>query len=258
MTPPHIFDFHARLSAQPAALDRLLSTMDGCGIERAGVAAGGVMPLDLLARQLIEGGHIETDPDNGAVLDACRRSAGRLVPFYFANPHADPERYRASAKEFRALELSPAVHGLSLCDPRVLELVELAEEARHPVYIVCLHRKGAAVADLAALAARFPAVTFVLGHLGVGTIDTYAIDLVSPHGNVLVETCGGYSYTTRVAVERLGPARLLFSAEHPLQHPSVELAKFAALDLPAAGEHEIMWRNAQQLLDPADRPARED
>jgi uncharacterized protein len=242
------FDFHARLVPGAGAPERLLATMDGCGIERAGLAAGGVIALDALSRQLARGGHVESDADNDAVLGACRLSGGRLVPFYFANPHAGPSPYRARAREFRAVEVSPAVHGVPLADPRTLALIAVAEEARHPVYVVCLPRAGAAVADLVAVASRFPAVSFVLGHLGVGLIDTYAIDLVARHANVVVESCGGYSHTLRVAVERLGPERVLFSAEQPLQHPSVELAKLASLDLPAARRDLIAWDNAQRLL----------
>jgi predicted TIM-barrel fold metal-dependent hydrolase len=253
MPSQRIFDLHARLTPGDGPRERLLATMDSCGIERAGVAAGGLIGLDALSRQLVEGGHVETDADNDAVLEACRRSTGRLLPFFFANPHRDAERYRARAREFRAVELSPAVHGLSLCDPRMLDLVSVAERARHPVYVVCLPRPGAAVADLVAVADAFPDVTFVLGHLGVGLIDTYAVDLVAPYANVMVESCGGYSHTLRVAVERLGPARVLFSAEHPLQHPRVELAKLDALDLPAASRHEISWNNAQQLFAQEDR-----
>jgi predicted TIM-barrel fold metal-dependent hydrolase len=248
-----VFDLHARLSPRPGAVEQLLAAMDDCGIERAGLAAGGVIDLDRLSRQLVEGGHVESDADNDAVLRACRSSGGRLLPFFFANPHRGPEAYLGCAGAFRALELSPAVHGLSLSDPRMVALVQVAMEVHHPVYVVCLSRPGAAVADLVVLAERFPAVTFVLGHLGVGLIDTYAVDLVAPHPNVVAESCGGYSHTLRVAVHRLGPARVVFSAEQPIQHPGVELAKLAALDLPAEVRHQIQWDNAMRLLAQEDR-----
>ena len=59
-----IFDAHARLGPTAAARDRLLSTMDECGIERAVVVAGGVIDLDTLARQLAEGGGSTADAHN--------------------------------------------------------------------------------------------------------------------------------------------------------------------------------------------------
>jgi predicted TIM-barrel fold metal-dependent hydrolase len=168
------------------------------------------------------------------------------VPFYFANPHRDPSLYLSQAHDYYGVEISPAVHGVSLTDPRVVELVAVAASVGHPVYTVCLYRPGDTVADLVALARKFPSATFILGHLGVDLIDTYAVDLVSTVDNVLVETSGGYTVLLRTAYERLGPDRLLFGSEAPHQHPSVELAKFAALDLPETDR--ILWDNAYRLF----------
>ena len=227
-----IVDAHARLGPTAAARDRLLSMMDETGIDRAVVVAGGVVDLDTLARQLADGGGVTADAHNEAALAASALTQGRLIPFFFANPHRDPAVYAAQAADYRGVELSPAVHGVPLTDPRMVGLVEAAAAVGHPVYTVCLYRQGATVSDLVALARKFPSTTFILGHLGVDLIDTYAIDLVSEVDNVLVETSGGYTVLLRVAYERLGPDRLLFGSEAPHQHPAVELAKFAALDLP--------------------------
>jgi predicted TIM-barrel fold metal-dependent hydrolase len=243
-----VLDFHARLVPRPGAVDRLLSMMDECGIARAVVCAGGLLPLDLLSRQLVEGGHVEADADNEAVRAAAEASDGRLVPFYFANPHRDPARYREAAGGFAGLEVSPAVHGVPLRDARTEALVAVAGEAGHPVYTVCLSRPGSAVADLVALAVTHPSVTFVLGHSGVGNIDYYALDLIAPHPNILLETSGGYSTVVGTALERLGAHRLLFGTEFPLQHPRVELAKFAALDLAPPDWALVAWHNAHRLL----------
>lgn len=245
---PRIFDAHARLGKGPAALDRTLSTMDDSGIECAVISGGGVIDLDRLARQVVEGGGITADADNDAVLDFCRRSGGRLLPCFFANPHGDPDRYADRADEFVGVEISPAVHGIALTDPRTADLVAVAETVGHSVYVVCLPRPRDTVADLVGLARKFPTVTFVLGHLGVHLIDTYAVDLVSEVDNMLVETSGGYTVTLRIAVERLGPGRLLFGTESPHQHPDVELAKYAALGLPAEAWRQIAWDNAYRLF----------
>lgn len=246
--PPPVFDFHARLTPQEGAARRLLDTMDAHGIARAAVSAGGTISLDRLSRQLVEGGHIETDADNDAVLAGCRASGGRLVPFHFANPHRGPCAYAVRAAEFRGLEISPAVHGVPFPDERTHSLVRIAEEHRHPVYTVCLHRPGATVADLVELAAGFPRVTFVLGHSGVGEIDLHGIGLIKDSHNILLETSGGYSAVIRLAIERLGARRLLFGSEYPLQHPTVELAKYAALGLADWQLQQILWHNAADLL----------
>ncbi|MCD0448636.1 amidohydrolase family protein [Actinocorallia sp. API 0066] len=248
MTGQPVLDFHVRLAPRPEARRRLLETLDRCGLERAVVCAGGTIDLDRLSRQLIEGGHVETDADNDAVLAACAGTDGRLVPFFFANPHRAPDAYRSGAAGFRGLEISPAVHGVGLDDPRVEALVGVAADFRHPVYVVCLDRPGAGVADLVALARVFPDVSFVLGHSGIGNIDFHALNLIKDEPNILLETSGGYTCVVEAAVDRLGAERVVFGSEYPLQHPSVELAKYQALGLPAGQWRRVAWDNAHRLL----------
>ena len=249
-----MLDFHMRLAPRPAAATRLLELMDRCGIDRAVVCAGGTIDLDRLSTQLVEGGHVETDADNDAVLAGCAESAGRLVPFFFANPHRDASEYRSRTAEFRGVEISPAVHGVALSNERVAELVSVADGVGHPIYVVCLARSGAGVIDLVRLAERFPQTPFVLGHSGVGNIDLYALNLIAPHANISVETSGGYTCVLRAALDRLGADRVLFGSEYPLQHPTVEFAKFAALDLSMECWHKVAWRNGHRLI--GDEPGR--
>lgn len=256
-----VFDFHVRLAPRPGAAGRLLAVLDECKIDRAAVAAGGTIDLRRLSRQLIDGSYVTTSADNDAVLAACVASDGRLVPFFFANPHQPPSRYAEQGKAFRGVEISSAVHGVPLTDRRVAALIEVAEQLGHPVYVACISRSGCQVNDLVELAGRYPGVTFVLGHTGIGNIDYYAVDLVAPLPNIFVETSGGYSGVLLDAIDRLGAERVLFGSEFPLQHPAVEFAKYRAIDLPPAHWERIAWENAIHLLeaggagpsDPTDR-----
>jgi uncharacterized protein len=247
MKPP-IFDFHARLGPQPGAVERLLSTMDEYGIARAAVAAGGVVDLDRLSHQIIEGGQAHGDADNAAVLAAGTAAAGRLVPFYFGNPHDTSGAYRAAVGEFRGLEISPAVHGVGFDDERVHRLVAVAAAAGHPVYAVGVVTRGGRTGDFVGLARCFPETTFVFGHCGFIGVDIHGINAIAPYPNIVAETSGCFTVVARFAVDRLGPHRVLFGTEFPLQHPSVELAKFAALDLDPASWRQIAWDNAHRLL----------
>lgn len=243
-----VLDFHARLAPAPGSAGRLIATMDEHGIDRAVVCAGGLLDPYLLSAQIVRGGWVEADADNAAVLECCRRSGGRLVPFFFANPRGDPGRYAKSAADFRGLEISPAIHGVPLTDRRVAALVTLAGEFGHPVYVVCLGRAGSGVTDLVTLATLFPDVTFVLGHCGFIGIDFYAIDSVASTPNIVAETSGCYTCVAAAALSQLGPGRLVFGTEYPGQHPSVELAKIRALRLPADTWRLVAWGNACRLL----------
>ena len=243
-----VFDFHVRLAPRPGALESMLATMDDCGIARAAVCSGGVVTLDQLADNVMEGGHTEEDADNEAVLEACAAAGGRLVPFFFANPHRPAARYREQAADYRGLEVSPAVHGVPLTDSRVLDLVEVAAEFQHPVYAVCIGRPGCDAAELAVLAEKYPDVTFILGHCGFVGIDLWSVRQIQHRPNVLAETSGCYTGIAALTVQRLGAERVLFGTEYPLQHPEVELAKLRALRLDPERWAAVMWRNASRVL----------
>jgi phenylacetate-CoA ligase len=227
----NVVDFHARLTPGDGEPGRLLAAMDAAGIDRAAVCAGGLLALDRLATQINDGGRAEVAADNEGVRQACERTGGRLLPFYFADPVRDVAAYRKNAVDFRGLEISPAVHGGRLDDPEVDELVGIAEAAGHPVYVVTVAHPGGRPADLVELAARFPRVTFVWGHCGHIGFDIAGLHTIAASMNVLAELSGCLTITARLAVTRLGARRVLFGTEYPLQQPEVELCKVAALGL---------------------------
>jgi predicted TIM-barrel fold metal-dependent hydrolase len=241
-----VFDFHARLV--PGGGPRLLAAMDTAGIDRAAVSAGGLIGLDELSVRITYGGRSEASADNARVAEECERSAGRLLPFYFADPRRDVSAYRKEAEHFRGLEVSPAVHGFRLDEPAVAELVLIAAAVRHPVYVVTTGRPGCRPADLARLAFEFPQATFVWGHCGHTGLEIAGLAELAPVPNVVAELSGCLTVTARTAVERLGAGRVVFGTEFPLQHPAVELAKCAALGLEPADRDRLLWTNACRLL----------
>ncbi|WP_412540843.1 amidohydrolase family protein [Longispora sp. K20-0274] len=248
MSRPPFLDFHTRLMPGPDAVDRQLALMDELGIDRAVLAAGAVIEPDRLARQLVEGGQFDSDADNDAVLAACDRAAGRLIPFFFANPHRAADRYRERAAEFRGLELSPAVHGIPFADERMVDLVRVAGEFGHPVYTVSLGQPGFGSGDLVELAKRFPDITFVLGHCGFLAVDLHAINQIAPQHNILAETSGTFSFIVKAALAKLGADRVLFGTEHPHQHPAVEVTKYRTLDLAEETWNKVVRLNALRVL----------
>ncbi|MBL7259404.1 amidohydrolase family protein [Paractinoplanes lichenicola] len=243
-----VVDFHARLAPGDGEPGRLLAMMDQAGIDRAAVCAGGLLPLERLAEQLNDGGRTETAADNEGVREACERSGGRLLPFFFADPVRDVEAYGKRAFDFRGLEISPAVHGGRLDDERVAELVAVAGSAGHPVYVVTVAHPGGRPADLVRLAARFPRVTFVWGHCGHTGLDIAGLNALEGSHNVLAELSGSLTVTARLAVARLGAARVLFGTEYPLQQPEVELCKIDALGLDPAARAAVLGANACRVL----------
>jgi predicted TIM-barrel fold metal-dependent hydrolase len=247
-----LFDGHAHLLPTDEARERLLASMDSLQIERAVVVGAGILSPQRLARQIrapFDFGHTrDLHCDNRGVLAQCRKSGGRLQPFYFANPWEPTDDYCRSGTQFVGLKLAPAVHGLPLEAPGNLAYVRAAVELGHPVYLHCLDHDGFRVSDLASLAARMPENTFILGHGGIGELDYDGVDLIAPFPNVHFETSGTFKAVVQYALKVLGARRVLFGSEYPLQSAAAELAKMRDLGVPEYVLRKVLGGNTQRLL----------
>ncbi|MGH3160194.1 MAG: amidohydrolase family protein, partial [Streptosporangiaceae bacterium] len=175
---------------------------------------------------------------------------------------ADPSLPGAVAKtrEFLGIEgfcgikLHPLLDGYPADAPVVWPVAELALEYGVPVLVHCGHAPFSLPWQAERLAARYPQLKMVLGHMGHGTI-TYidaAIEAAERHPNIWLETSGmPMGPKIREAVTRVGAARVMFGSDSPCHHPLAEQAKVLAAGL---SEQELAWvlhRSAQVVLFPA-------
>jgi len=252
-----IFDGHSRLRPDAEAPHRLLAEMDALGVTRALVAGGGYVTPDQLSRHIAEGGGMDVTVDHDQLLRQCEVDAARLLPAYIPNPYRAAEAYRLYREEgrlFRVLKIVSVLHGIELQDPRNIGLIEVAEELGHPVSLHCLHRRGFDVPELVALALRFPRVSFILEHSGVGNCDLHGLSLIREHHNIAFETSGGFSLVIKEACKRLGPQRVIFGSEYPIQNIRVELVKMEGLDLSPVDRTLVMGGNLAKLMAGARTP----
>ncbi|MGH8548335.1 MAG: amidohydrolase family protein [Methylococcales bacterium] len=106
------------------------------------------------------------------------------------------------------------------------------------------------------LAQEYPDVNFIIPHLGSFADDWRAqlalIDHLVRHPNIYADTAGVRRFDLlEQAVQRAGPAKILFGSDGPWLHPGVELAKIRALRLPAVQENRITGGNFLTLISAA-------
>ncbi len=243
-----IIDSHAHLHLREGFTSSLVAIMDRLGIDKTVVVAGGTVSPDTLSKHYCEGGGVDADVDNRAVLKECLTTRGRLLPFYYANPYRGTEEYESIGSRFFGLKLAPIVHGVPFSDPRISAFLDVARFFSHPIYLHCLPRAGFGVSDLVVLAEKFPDLYFIMGHGGVGHGDFTGINLIEPVKNIFFEISGSFTAATRVACKKLGADRVLFGSEYPLQDHRVELAKIECLELNQEDYEKITSKNIRQLL----------
>ena len=164
----------------------------------------------------------------------------------------------------KALRLMPGFHDYGLSDAEVGPVLHAAGEMGVPVSIVmrvederqrhCLLRPRSITADEIAHALRaFPAVHFVLERPSAR--ETLDLASAAPEAtNWSVEISGRFLFLReplqggKSVIETLGPERLLFGSDAPLQYPRPAILKLEDLGLPAAQLRKVQHENAQRLL----------
>jgi len=174
----------------------------------------------------------------------------------------------------KALRLYPGYHGYRLgkvvTTGQFGEAMSIAANNSAPVSIafqvedvrqrhVLVNPEPVAPEDVVSVIASYPAVTFVLERIGYGQF-MHIRKHASDAANWLVETSGRFlAVRPRTAndyphrglpdlIEALGPDRVLFGTDMPLQYSQVARMKLDALDLDKEARAKIQGGNAARLL----------
>jgi len=190
---------------------------------------------------------------NKHLLNDLRSYSDRLVGLLWINPRV-PTMMRSLKDfglldEFGGFKLRSESDLFRTDDGRLLKpIFEVARSLQKPVFI---HSSGegsfSEPAAIGRIAAAFPDVTIIMGHMGGGSYG--ALRVVRRCPNIMLETSGaGDPRVTFEAVRSLGPERVLFGSDLPYFDQREELAKIEALRLPAKQKEMIMGRNAERIL----------
>lgn len=188
---------------------------------------------------------------NRAVARLVASSRGRLLGFACVHAARDRGRIGAMILEGRRLGL----RGLKVHARDAAITDEVCVAARGAGWPVLYDPMGE-VALVEHMAARHPAVRFVIPHLGSFQDDVRAqlafLPILARTPNLLADTSGVKIFDVLVeAVGRAGPRKLIFGSDGPWLHPGLELAKVRALGLAPADLALVLRGNIVTLLEAA-------
>lgn len=219
-------------------VEELLDTMDALGIDQALVAPGEGM----IAARNRDGNELTTG--------IAERSGGRLLAYAVASPwlghEAVEELERASARGARALKLDPGLQGFDLLDGQVDPLIEVAAAAGWPVYVRTGTPPHGLPLQLAALARRYPEVSFVMGKSGATDFGQDGPPALAEAPNLFADTAH-INWPTAAAARGLGN-RVVFTTDNPFGDPRVELARVTEAPLTDQVRDAILGGTLASLL----------
>lgn len=115
-----------------------------------------------------------------------------------------------------AIKLHPFHSHVAPTDPKVLPYIELAEKLEIPVVSHTGNSEDDDPQKLYEVARMFPKVSFVMVHMGLGTDNKKALDLLGKADNLYGDTAWVPMSTTLEAIERYGSKRIMFGSDMPI------------------------------------------
>jgi predicted TIM-barrel fold metal-dependent hydrolase len=158
---------------------------------------------------------------NDTVIDAARKSAGRLVPFCRLDPRADPlaEARRALDAGAAGIKLHPRAEAFALDDPDMREVFELADERGLPILVHAGRGIPALGRHAVRICERHPRLQLILAHAGICDL-AWIWRGVEELPNLFFDTAW-WSPSDLLALYALVPPRhIVFASDAPYSSPT--------------------------------------
>ncbi len=222
MTKPLVLDGHVHCGAwSPEREGWPGATLDEVrgAFARSGVDGAVLMPTDVA--------------DNEGLLRALTPRPEHFYYFPWIDPHETDRTMRfleENAAAVDGLKIHPSLERIRVDDPAWRPFLELADRRRLPVVVHCGRWQEMASWEFClTVAERHPGASFIVGHLGG---DLPALQQACsremarralPNAFLGTESIREYS-SLRIALDRLGPSKILFGSDYPLGWPAAYLA----------------------------------
>lgn len=201
-------------------------------------------------------GHMATvkewEEKNGVIVAAAKKYPDRIIAFTKVNPWLENgmELFEKAVKEWgcKGLKFHPISDAFQANDDMVYPYIEKAANFKIPVQIHS-HQPGSQPALIGDLAERFPEVTFIMAHMGMNLYKD-AIFVARILKNVVLET-SAQPWTHRIcklAVDQIGPDRLVWGSDAPLHHQEIEMKKVTMSALNEVEKRKVLGENIARIL----------
>lgn len=233
-------DYHSRFTPVPnRGIDDYLERMPKSGITRALLTPGGQLG--------------EVEENYRTVCELVRQRPSTLFGLRRLNPR-DPavSDHIASAINTDGMSgfmLHPSWDTFVANSRIVYPVMEAIAALGVPVLVYSGDVPYSMPAQVADLAAAFPTVPVIMGHMGKTELYQHAADCAARVPNLYLETSGcNITNIIENAVKRIGSERVVFGTGWPSMSPRAEVAKLEILQLSDAQRADIYAGNLDRLI----------
>jgi predicted TIM-barrel fold metal-dependent hydrolase len=172
---------------------------------------------------------------NQIIAEEMAKHPTRIIGFCRINPNFGPEATAKSLHhclgtlQLKGIKLHPEIE---FFDPNEAALMEPVYDAARRYNVPIIFHTGmsskAAPAVIAELAAQYPDVPVILGHMGVSEYVKQAVAVARQNDNIFLETSVvGWMPLLMEAFRGVGTSKILFGSDHPYNPLPMEVDKIA-------------------------------
>lgn len=156
------------------------------------------------------------------IIRFCRANPRKIYGAFWCKPNHElltehiEEMIAANRDIIVALKVHPFLSNLSFSDEKMIPYLELALEHNLPVIVHTANNVNDSPMRVYEMACRYPQLKFVMAHMGLGTDNKLAIDLMEKAENLYADTTWVPVATTLEVIRRYGSGRIMFGSDNPI------------------------------------------
>ena len=245
----------------------ILDIMDKYNVDIALVSNGDASECD--HSQIVLPEHLQVTQEKALQdnIDFARANAGRIYLAVWVKPKMQgmtDELYNLMKDNLdiiKAIKLHPYHSATAPNEKSVIPYIEFAKENNLAVISHTDAGGKASPLHLYEVAKMFPTVPFVMAHLGLGSDNSEAIELLSKADNLFGDTAWVPMESTVKIINRFGPNRIMFGTDAPIDgidtykcnpkgERSMYMDYFKKLEsiIGTSAYEDLMYKNAMDIL----------
>ena len=264
-------DTHVHIGGDKVGFDmseeKVLMAMEKYEIDYMLVSNGDCAEVDHEQKLIPEEFQVSQEEALKRVIAFARKNPGKIGVGVWVKPLTEtvtPELEQLIADNLDiiyAIKLHPFHSKVSPVDERTRPYLELAKKYKLPVVSHTGNSEEDAPVHMYEAALLYPEIPFVMVHMGLGTDNKEALELLGKADNLYGDTAWVPMETTIEAIRRYGSKKMMFGSDTPIDgvdtyfcNPKGERSMyqdyFHVLPERIDAEHyeDLMWRNAVEVF----------
>ena len=156
------------------------------------------------------------------IIKFCRQNPGKIYGGFWCKPNHEilTDEIDKMITENRdvivALKVHPTLSKLPFTDEKMHPYMELALKHNLPVMVHTADDEVANPQLVYEMACRYPKLIFIMAHMGLGTDNKLAVELMEKAPNLYADTTWVPVETTLEVIRRYGSERVMFGSDNPI------------------------------------------